>query len=54
MKDDLKRLIKEFIEESKSDRTEIIKKQDTKDSPIIEDRIIHSPTFQDFIYWLNQ
>lgn len=53
MKEDLKRLINEFIDETKEGRTEIIEEQNTESSPTSKKEVRKPPTFQDFIYWLN-
>ena len=54
MKDDLKRLVNEFLEETKQARTEIIEQQHTNESPIFKEKVLHPPTFQHFIWWLNE
>lgn len=54
MKEDLKRLMKEFLEESYDYRTEIIEVQNTKDSPITKKKKTRQPTLLDFIEWLNR
>lgn len=53
MKDDLKRLVNEFLEETREERLETYEVQVTQDSPMVKETKLKTPTFQDFIWWLN-
>lgn len=53
MKDDLKRLMNEFWQETKDYRTEKKIIQNTKESPIKTEYIMRDPTLEDLIEWLN-
>lgn len=54
MKDDLKRLVNEFIDETWEERTKTVEIQHTNDSPITKEKVTDEPTFQDLIWWLNK
>lgn len=53
MKDDLKRLLNEFLEESVWYRTEKVEVQNTQSSPKEYKTIVNRPTVDDLIEWLN-
>lgn len=53
MKDDLKRLINEFLQETKEARTMKVDLQLTNKMAKKTEWVTSEPTFMDFISWLN-
>ena len=53
MKDDLKRLMNEFLSETREERVEKINTRFTKDMPESFEHIVREPTLSDLIDWLN-
>ncbi len=53
MKDDLKRLMNEFLQETIEFRTIEVDKQLTSDMPAKKNKGLREPTLLDFIWWLN-
>ena len=54
MKEDLRRLMDEFLKETRSQRQEKRDLQFTEKMPAKYEYITRKPTLQDFIYWLNE
>ena len=53
MKGDLRRLLNEFLKETRNERTEMKTTQDTESSSAVVSMSFREPTLMDLIYWLN-